>query len=97
MSSDKGEANNLLAQHKAALNTYREWDEKVKMLLKGRRAQDMMPEDMEAYRQAAAERDAAYDIMRRLERALLEDIPGASTQSMPRINLNDIKKKKEDE
>jgi len=94
--SDKSEVNSLLAQHKAALNTYREWDEKVKMLLKGRRAQDLMPEDMEAYRQAAAERDAAYDIMRHLERALLEDIPGASTQSLPRVNPNAPGPKKKD-
>ena len=87
--SNNDQVNDLLSQHKAALNTYREWDEKVKMLLKGRRAQDLMPEDMEAYRQAAAERDAAYDMMRHLERALLEDIPGASTQNLPRINPND--------
>lgn len=93
--SNSDQVNDLLSQHKAALNTYREWDEKVKMLLKGRRAQDLMPEDMEAYRQAAAERDAAYDMMRHLERSLLEDIPGASTQNLPRINPNDpgIKKK----
>jgi hypothetical protein len=95
--SSGGEVNDLLSQHKAALNTYREWDEKVKMLLKGRRAQDLMPEDMEAYRQAAAERDAAYDIMRHLERALLEDIPGASTQNLPRINLSDLANKKKPE
>ena len=94
--SDSGEVNDLLSRHKAALNTYREWDEKVKMLLKGRRAQELNPEDMEAYRQAAAERDAAYDMMRHLERALLEDIPGASTQSIPRVSLNEaVNKKKE--
>jgi hypothetical protein len=86
---DNADVNNLLAQHKTALNAYREWDEKVKMLLKGRRAQDLTPDDMETYRQAAAERDAAYDAMRRLERALLEDIPGASTQNLPRVNPND--------
>ena len=96
MSSDKGEVNNLLAQHKAALNTYREWDEKVKMLLKGRRAQDLMPEDMEAYRHAAEKRDLAYDQMRHLERTLLDNIPGASTQSLPRVNPNDPANKKKE-
>lgn len=82
--SDNKDVNDLLGQHKAALNVYREWDEKVKLLLKGRRAQDLTPEDMEAYRKAAEERDAAYDLMRHLERQLLDDIPGASTASYPR-------------
>jgi hypothetical protein len=92
MSDDKA-VNDLLAQHRAALNTYREWDEKVKLLLQGRRAQDLMTEDMEAYRKAAAERDTAYDSMRHLERLLLDDIPGASTSSMPRAKLDDRSKK----
>ena len=69
----------LLAQHKAALTDYRKWDQKVKELLKGRRVKDLSPEDREAYREAAEQRDLAYDQMRHLERALLDDIPGAST------------------
>lgn len=89
MADDKSQVNDLLAQHKNALTTYREWDEKVKLLLRGRRTQDLMPEDMEAYREAAARRDAAYDEMRHLERLLLDDIPGASTSSFPRVNLDD--------
>ena len=92
--SDKNEVNDLLAQHRAALNAYREWDEKVKLLLQGRRAQDLTPEDMNAYRKAAEERDAAYDVMRHLERQLLDDIPGASTSSLARPNLDDQMKKK---
>ena len=64
--SNNDQVNDLLSQHKAALNTYREWDEKVKMLLKGRRAQDLMPEDMEAYRQAVTQaHDPAGTIGRR--------------------------------
>jgi hypothetical protein len=73
----------LLGRHKAALKSYREWDEKVKMLLKGRRLKDLTPEDMEAYREASSRRDAAYDEMRHLERALLDSIPGASTGAYP--------------
>ena len=69
----------LLTQHKEALQAYRGWDEKVKQLLKGRRIKDLTPEDMSAYKEAARERDLAYDQMRHLERALLDDIPGAST------------------
>jgi len=76
----------LLAEHKRALLNYREWDEKVKHLLKGRRVKDLSQEDMEAYREAADQRDAAYDRMRHLERALLDDIPGASTGSWSRIS-----------
>ena len=90
--SDNNQVNDLLAQHKAALNRYREWDEKVKQLLKGRRTQDLNPEDMEAYREASLSRDAAYDEMRHLERRLLDDIPGASTGSLPRVRLGDQKK-----
>lgn len=92
--AQNNEVNDLLAQHRTALNSYREWDEKVKLLLQGRRAQDLMPEDMVAYRKAAAERDAAYDSMRRLEQLLLDDIPGASTASMPRVKSNARTKKR---
>jgi hypothetical protein len=85
--------NDLLAQHKEALNAYREWDEKVKHLLQGRRMQDLKPEDMNSYREAAEKRDAAYDDMRHLERQLLEDIPGAGTGTMPRIRPEDLSQK----
>lgn len=90
MSDDQTEQ--LLAKHRAALNIYREWDEKVKMLLKGRRLKDLAPEDMEAYREASAKRDAAYDDMRHLERLLLDNIPGASTGAYPayRPDLDDL-------
>jgi hypothetical protein len=73
----------LLAEHKAALREYREWDEKVKQLLRGRRLKDLTPEDMAAYREASDRRDAAYNTMRHLERALLDNIPGASTGTYP--------------
>lgn len=65
----------LLSAHKVALEEYRAWDEKVKRLLKGRRTQDLTPEDMAAYREAAAGRDEAYDRMRHLERELLDSLP----------------------
>lgn len=76
---DEDVLNDLLKQHKTALNEYRMWDEKVKELLQGRRIKDLSPEDMAAYREASSQRDLAYDRMRHLERALLDDIPGAST------------------
>lgn len=79
--------NARLAAHREALNTYHEWDQKVKELLKGRRQKDLSEEDMEAYREAADQRDAAYNRMRELERALLEGIPGASTGSFSRKDL----------
>ena len=87
MSDDPTEA--LLAEHKAALNRYREWDESVKHLLKGRRLADLTVADMEAYREAAANRDKAYDEMRHLERSLLDNIPGASTGQWKAVDRND--------
>ncbi len=83
----------LLAEHKTALLEYREWDEKVKQLLKGRRLKDLTPEDMAAYREASEKRDAAYDAMRHLERALLDNIPGAATGTYPAYREH---KKKDD-
>ncbi len=94
--ADQLDANDLLAQHKLALLSYREWDEKVKILLKGRRAQDLTLEDMLAYREAADKRDAAYDRMRHLERMLLDDIPGASTGPFPRVDPKNIKKQNDE-
>ncbi len=82
--SDSDAVNDLLARHKQALHTYRHWDEQVKNLLKGRRAKDLDREDMEAYREAARERDTAYDQMRHLERALLDDVTGAATTNFRR-------------
>jgi hypothetical protein len=79
----------LLAAHRVALASYQEWDEKVKHLLKGRRLKDLMDEDMEAYREASMKRDAAYDEMRHLERALLDNIPGASTGSYRAMRPDD--------
>lgn len=87
------QVNSLLDQHKAALNKYREWDEKVKQLLKGRRTQDLHPDDMEAYREASTHRDAAYDEMRHMERQLLDDIPGASTATLPRVQFHTPQRK----
>jgi|GEM_PF-737084 len=78
-----------LAEHKAALNDYRLWDEKVKVLLKGRRHKDLNEEEMAIYREAATQRDAAYARMRQLERALLDNIPGASTGEYPRPRFDD--------
>jgi hypothetical protein len=88
MSSDPTES--LLAKHKVALNTYNEWDEKVKLLLKGRRLNDLTPQDMDAYREASKQRDAAYDEMRHLERQLLDNIPGASTGSYAAIRRDEL-------
>jgi hypothetical protein len=91
--SEGHQVNSLLDEHKAALNKYREWDEKVKQLLKGRRTQDLNPKDMDAYREASTNRDAAYDEMRHLERQLLDDIPGASTATLPRVRFNTPQRK----
>ncbi len=79
----------LLSAHKEALNQYRYWDERVKQLLQGRRLRDLTNEDMEAYREAASNRDAAYDEMRHLERMLLDNIPGASTGSFKALKRDD--------
>ena len=87
MSDDKKATNSLLDQHKAALQEYRKWDEKVKMLLKGRRVKDLTHEDMADYQEAARNRDIAYDRMRHFERALLDDIPGAATGQFPHLDL----------
>ena len=84
----------LLAQHKAALNDYRHWDEKVKQLLKGRRVQDLTEKDMVTYREVSGKRDDAYNRMRQFERLLLDNIPGASTGSMPAIRPGDLEDKK---
>ena len=86
MSDDQ--VNNLLEQHKAALNEYRRWDAKVKDLLKGRRMNELNEEDMEAYREIADKRDEAYNQMRQLERVLLDNIPGASTGKFKPLNMN---------
>nr|MBN1229246.1 hypothetical protein [Anaerolineae bacterium] len=80
MTTDNPGVEDLLQQHKTALTEYRRWDEIVKQLLKGRRVKDLNQEDMEAYKIAAEKRDLAYDQMRHLERELLDDIPGASTE-----------------
>jgi hypothetical protein len=95
MSSEQEIKEKLLAQHKEALTDYRRWDGKVKQLLKGRRAKDLSPEDMETYRDVAERRDLAYDKMRHLERTLLDNIPGASTGPLPRIKSEDLTKDKD--
>ena len=81
---DTRDIEDTLAAHKAALNDYQIWDEKVKHLLRGRRHSDLAEQEMHAYREAATERDAAYARMRQLERALLDNIPGASTGEYPK-------------
>jgi hypothetical protein len=86
---EKKKIEELLAEHKTALNSYREWDQKVKELLKGRRAKDLTEEDMDAYRIASSRRDAAYDQMRHLERVLLDSIPGASTGPLKVVRPED--------
>jgi hypothetical protein len=97
MSADKEFTDQLLADHRKALDEYQRWDEKVKQLLKGRRAKDLDEEDMIAYREAALRRDNAYDLMRHLERALLDDIPGSQTVQFKRINVDAFLKKDDDE
>ncbi|GAB4478242.1 MAG: hypothetical protein Kow00124_22450 [Anaerolineae bacterium] len=94
MPNEKIEA--ILAEHKAALADYHAWDEKVKELLKGRRHKDLTEAEMLAYREAATRRDAAYDRMRHLERALLDAIPGASTGELPRPSFDDLTDKNSD-
>jgi hypothetical protein len=90
MSSPQDEqTEKLLLTHKNALATYREWDEQVKKLLQGRRLKDLTPEDMDAYREASKQRDAAYDEMRHLERALLDSIPGASTGNFKTVRRDE--------
>jgi len=93
---DQPEVNDLLSQHKEALTSYQQWDEQVKLLLKGRRAQDLTTEDMLAYREAASHRDSAYDRMRQLERELLDGIPDASSGSYPRVDPNKLNKRGSD-
>ena len=95
MGSEQETKEKLLSDHKKALTDYRKWDEEVKQLLKGRRAKDLSPEDMQTYRNVAAQRDLAYDRMRHLERALLDNIPGASTGSFPRVKKEELKKDKD--
>jgi hypothetical protein len=73
--ADREEVDKLLKEHKAALEAYWAWDERVKKLLKGRRTQDLTSQDMAAYREAAAGRDEAYDRMSHLERQLLHSLP----------------------
>ncbi len=91
--SENKEVDDLLTQHKTALKEYLTWDEKVKHLLKGRRTKDLSHEDMEAYREAADRRNTAYDLMRHLERLLLDNIPGASTGPLPRVRPEDLEDK----
>jgi hypothetical protein len=97
MSTDNEFTEQLLADHRKALTEYQRWDEKVKHLLKGRRAKDLAEEDMDAYREAALRRDNAYDLMRHLERALLDDIPGSQTGQFKRIDVEAFLKKDDDE
>lgn len=87
--SQQEKTEELLNRHKKALVNYREWDQKVKELLQGRRTKDLNEEDMEAYREASLKRDAAYDQMRHLERVLLDSIPGASTGPFKAIQVDD--------
>lgn len=86
--SENRSVDETLRAHREALDSYHRWDQEVKHLLKGRRQKDLNQEDMEAYREAAEQRDAAYNRMRELERTLLDSIPGASTGVYPRIDLD---------
>jgi hypothetical protein len=63
----------LLARHRVALDEYHRWDSRIAQLLKGRRARNLNPEELAAYREAVERRDAAYDEMSRLERMLLDN------------------------
>ena len=93
------QTDNLLSQHKKALNEYHQWDEKVKEMLKGRRLRDLTEEDREKYNTISDKRDRAYNEMRRLERLLLDNIPGATTGSFAPISqaqIDEYNKKKRD-
>lgn len=83
---DKKRVEDLLAQHKQALNEYFHWDAEVKTLLKGRLHKDLTSEEITAYRDVAANRDAAYDRMRHFERMLLNAIPDSDTGDFPAFN-----------
>lgn len=88
--SEQNQIEDKLAEHRKALNEYHEWDQKVKHLLKQRRVSDLTETEMLSYREIAAKRDAAYDRMRHLERALLDNIPGANTGSFKRADMSDL-------
>ena len=88
--SDQNHIEDTLTEHRKALHEYHEWDQKVKHLLKQRRISDLTEAEMLSYREIAAKRDAAYDRMRHLERALLDNIPGASTGSFKRADLANL-------
>lgn len=83
MDDDKQKVADLLAAHKQALAEYFRWDAEVKGLLKGRLHKDLTAEEITAYREVAANRDAAYDQMRFFERKLLNAIPDADTGEFP--------------
>jgi hypothetical protein len=91
--SDKNHIEDALAEHRKALNEYLEWDQKVKHLLKQRRVSDLTETEMLSYREIAANRDAAYDRMRHLERELLDNIPGASTGNFKRVDFTNLDNK----
>jgi len=86
----------LLARHKAALNEYHKWDQQVKMMLKGRRLRDLTEEDREKYNDISEKRDSAYNEMRRLERLLLDNIPGATTGTFKPLTPEQIEQHKKD-
>lgn len=86
---NEDQTDKLLDEHREALNAYHKWDERIKQLLKGRRMRDLDPEDMKQYREIASKRDAAYNRMRHYERMLLDNIPGASTETDRPINPDD--------
>lgn len=70
---------NLIERHRTALANYNKADLEVKQLLKGRQYKDLTEADRKRYQAVSERRDNAYNEMRRLERALLDDIPGSQT------------------
>ena len=86
----------LLTRHRKALNEYHRWDQKVKEMLKGRRLRDLTEEDRKKYNDISEQRDNAYNEMRRLERLLLDNIPGATTGTFKPITPEQIEQSKKD-
>ncbi len=92
---EDNDTDNLIEAHRAALAEYNRADRAVKQLLKGRVYKDLTEANRLLYQEVAERRDNAYNDMRRLERALLDDIPGAQTglyKPLPKEKLKHLKR-----
>lgn len=89
------DTNNLIEAHREALVRYNQADEEVKVLLQGRKYKDLTEADRRLYQEVSVKRDNAYNEMRRLERALLDDIPGSQTGYYKPLDPEKLKKRKD--